>query len=84
MDEPIYLNHAGTSWPEPTCGTNPVADAIRSLPAHWPDRFEKAHASVRRSSGVADTGHSTLGKQVGYGTEEVLDFMETEGDQRRQ
>ena len=54
MDEPIYLNHAGTSWPTPTCVTDAVLDAMRSHPVQWPERFEKAHAAVCRFFGVAD------------------------------
>jgi selenocysteine lyase/cysteine desulfurase len=54
MDEPIYLNHAGTSWPKPSVVTDAVADAMRSHPAQWPQRFEKAHAAVCRFFGVAD------------------------------
>lgn len=53
-DESIYLNHAGTSWPTPTRVTDAVVDAMRSHPAQWPERFEKAHAAVCRFFGVAD------------------------------
>ncbi|KAA1257995.1 Cysteine desulfurase [Rubripirellula obstinata] len=55
MDEPIYLNHAGTSWPTPTCVSDAVVDAMRSHPAEWPSRFERAHAAVCRFFGVADS-----------------------------
>ena len=54
MDEPIYLNHAGTSWPTPTCVSDEVLDAMRSHPVEWPSRFEMAHAAVCRFFGVAD------------------------------
>ena len=54
MNEPIYLNHAGTSWPTPAAVTDAVVDAMRSHPARWPQRFEMAHAAVCRFFGVAD------------------------------
>jgi len=54
MDEPIYLNHAGTSWPKPSVVTDAVGDAMRSHPSQWPERFEQAHAAVCRFFGVAD------------------------------
>lgn len=54
MDEPIYLNHAGTSWPTPPWVLDAVANAMQTHPAQWPERFEIAHASVSRFFGVAD------------------------------
>lgn len=54
MDEPIYLNHAGTSWPTPTCVADAVVDAMRTHPTQWPERFARAHAKLCRFFGVAD------------------------------
>ena len=54
MDEPIYLNHAGTSWPTPVPVADAIEDAMQSHPVEWPERFEKAHATVCRFFGVAD------------------------------
>ncbi|QDT05065.1 Cysteine desulfurase [Rubripirellula lacrimiformis] len=54
MIEPIYLNHAGTSWPVPTPVADAVCEAMRAHPVEWPDRFLKAHAAVCRFFGVAD------------------------------
>jgi selenocysteine lyase/cysteine desulfurase len=60
MDEPIYLNHAGTSWPKPSSVADAVADAMRSHPSHWPEQFDNAHAAVCRFFGVADPRHLLL------------------------
>lgn len=54
MDEPIYLNHAGTSWPAPAAVADAVMIAMRSHPMEWPERFQKAHATVCRFFGVDD------------------------------
>lgn len=54
MNEAVYLNHAGTSWPTPVAVTDAVVDAMQANPAQWPERFEKAHAAVCRFFGVAD------------------------------
>lgn len=54
MDESIYLNHAGTSWPAPKCVQDAVACSMTAHPQEWPKRFEKAHAAVCRFFGVAD------------------------------
>lgn len=54
MDELIYLNHAGTSWPTPAGVADAVIEAMRSHPGEWPERFEKAQAAVCRAFGVAD------------------------------
>jgi hypothetical protein len=54
MDEPIYLNHAGTSWPKQVPVVDAVMDAMRSHPQQWPQRFDKAHEAVCRFFGVAD------------------------------
>lgn len=54
MDEPIYLNHAGTSWPKPAWVKDAVDVSMRSNPSDWPERFAKAHAAVCRFFGVAD------------------------------
>lgn len=54
MDEPIYLNHAGTSWPKPVPVADAVMDAMRSNPQQWPQRFDEAHEAVCRFFGVTN------------------------------
>lgn len=52
MDDPIYLNHAGTSWPKPNWVTKATIDAMHSHPSAWPNAFEHAHQDVCRFFGV--------------------------------
>lgn len=54
MEESIYLNHAGTSWPTPTAVAEAVMDAMHSHPSQWPERFAQSHATVCRFFGVAN------------------------------
>lgn len=54
MDDVIYLNHAGTSWPTPPPVAEAVVEAMQTQPLHWPERFEKAHGAVCQFFGVAD------------------------------
>jgi selenocysteine lyase/cysteine desulfurase len=45
-EQPIYLNHAGTSWPKPP----PVLEAAHSVlysdPTNWRQLFDAAHHKV--------------------------------------
>lgn len=45
-DSPIYLNHAGTSWPKPECVQQAVMDAMQSPPEAWADQFNAAHKAL--------------------------------------
>lgn len=54
MPDPIYLNHAGTSWPKPPAVVNAVRQAIETPPSEWPQLFETAHAAICRFFGVAN------------------------------
>lgn len=54
MDDKVYLNHAGTSWPKPSSVSAAVRDALQTHPIEWPARFEDAHRAVSRFFGVAD------------------------------
>ena len=60
MDKPIYLNHAGTSWPKPNLVSDAMGEAMVSHPMEWPARFEQAHAAVCRFFGVAEPAHLLL------------------------
>lgn len=46
--KPIYLNHAGTSWPKPAAVQQAVTNAMLASPQDWPDRFHQAHQSICR------------------------------------
>ncbi len=51
----LYLNHAATSWPKPRVVLDAVQDAMTTAPAHWPDRFEKAHQAIAEYFGVSNS-----------------------------
>ena len=48
MDErdTIYLNHAGTSWPKPSCVLEAAGSVMQSDPSEWPSLFEGSHQTV--------------------------------------
>jgi selenocysteine lyase/cysteine desulfurase len=49
---PIYLNHAGTSWPKPAVVVNAVQEAMAASPETWPKSFVAAHEAVCRFFGI--------------------------------
>ncbi len=60
MDELIYLNHAGTSWPKPGWIMDAVSDSMQANPLDWPERFAKAHAALCRFFRVVDSDQLLL------------------------
>lgn len=43
---PVYLNHAGTSWPKPDVVTRAICEATSVAPYEWPRRFDEAHQAI--------------------------------------
>ncbi|MEL6110479.1 MAG: aminotransferase class V-fold PLP-dependent enzyme [Planctomycetota bacterium] len=60
MQNAVYLNHAGTSWPKPPAVHEAVHDAMQSPPLDWAERFERAHVAVAGFFGVRQPEHLLL------------------------
>lgn len=60
LEQGIYLNHAGTSWPKPQVVVDAVRDAIMSSPGQWGEHFEQAHFTTAEFFGVRDPGQLLL------------------------
>ncbi len=52
MQDVVYLNHAGTSWPKPSHVVHAVREVMDCEPSTWPDRFDEAHQLICREFGV--------------------------------
>lgn len=51
-EKPIYLNHAGTSWPKPQCVTDAAEQTACSTPDVWPEIFETSVAAIADSFSI--------------------------------
>lgn len=51
-DSPVYLNHAGTSWPKPPAVRRAVQAALEEAHERWPESFAQQHARVARAFGA--------------------------------
>ena len=54
VEQEIYLNHAGTSWPKPQVVSEAVATAMAGSASAWGERFEQAHRSIAEFFGISD------------------------------
>ena len=52
MDEPVYLNHAGTSWPKPPQVLAATANFWALEPSCWADQFRQDFETVASFFGV--------------------------------
>lgn len=50
----IYLNHAGTSWPQPAVVEQALTQALSTTPLEWPAIFERCHTRLAKYFGVDD------------------------------
>lgn len=59
MNETVYLNYAGTSWPKPDVAVAAANSIFKTDPSKWPARFQADHRTVAKFFGV-DTSRLLL------------------------
>jgi cysteine desulfurase / selenocysteine lyase len=52
MQETVYLNNAGTSWPKPDVAVAAANSIFQTDPSQWPARFQADHRTVAKFFGV--------------------------------
>jgi selenocysteine lyase/cysteine desulfurase len=57
---PIYLNHAGTSWPKPAEVHQAASEAFSTCASQWDDQFRIDHQRVAEHFGLSATSRLLL------------------------
>lgn len=57
---PVYMNHAGTTWPKPHAVQAAVSEATAASPSSWADQFEHDHRRISKFFGVDDKSRILL------------------------
>ncbi|MEM9659409.1 MAG: aminotransferase class V-fold PLP-dependent enzyme [Planctomycetota bacterium] len=60
MNDTVYLNQAGTSWPKPAPVLAAAAEALTADPAQWADRFVAAQRNVASLFHISEPGDLLL------------------------
>ena len=60
LDQEIYLNHAGTSWPKPPVVVDAVRQAMTRSPGQWGGAFEQAQRTIATFFGIRNVNQLLL------------------------
>ncbi|MFK7737457.1 MAG: hypothetical protein AB8B50_15590, partial [Pirellulaceae bacterium] len=58
--KPIYLNHAGTSWPKPAEVQQAASEAFGTCASQWEAQFHADHERVAHFFGIASPSRLLL------------------------